>query len=178
MNNFNTKLVRCIDCGKQIEVSIYSNAVRCPKCKEIYKKKYELRYLTQKYKNGKFVCEVCGKSFHEDWRSPYSRQTPPRFCSKECSNRRNFSQKSKEKTSATLIKRFLKENGIEVDENMGLEILKIQSEKIHKNPKKKYRYPKNCILGKFERGEAFKRKSEILGKLGFDFEKDWEDEFF
>ena len=42
-----------------------------------------------------------------------------------------------------------------------------------------YKYPENCVLGKFERGNALKQKSANLQKLGFNFNNpNWEEEFF
>ena len=41
-----------------------------------------------------------------------------------------------------------------------------------------YKYPGNSILGKFERSQPFKLKLPTLKKLGFNFEKNWEEEFF
>lgn len=42
-----------------------------------------------------------------------------------------------------------------------------------------YKYPEDCVLGRFERGNALKQKSINLQKLGFNFDNpDWEEEFF
>ena len=42
-----------------------------------------------------------------------------------------------------------------------------------------YIYPKNCVLGRFERSQIYKQKSINLQKSGFDFSNyNWEEEFF
>lgn len=157
-----------------------------PECRKIYKKEYRTRRQSKKYSNGDYICESCGKHFNGDWRNPASRHTPPRFCSNECSHRRNFSQESKEKTAAVLRKRSLERKGVKLKGNEILEDLRnlnknyySEKRKFEKKKKeKKYKYPENCVLGRFERSLAYERKPDNLIRLGFDFNGRFEDEFF
>lgn len=48
-------------------------------------------------------CETCGKEFFEDWRRDRrSRQSKPDYCSRKCSNSRQWDGEHKEKLSKTL----------------------------------------------------------------------------
>lgn len=188
MSNKTYKLVKCIDCGRFEEAPLSAKIknFRCSTCREIHRKakikEYEEGLRKTNYWSGPFYCETCGKEFMEDWRTtPKTRKkSPPRFCCRECANSHIHSKETKEKIASSLIKNFLKENQIEFNEISNFEDLKDLSKRNGKKfkHKKEYKYPQDCVLGKFERCQAFKNKSETLKKLGFDFNKNWEDEFF
>lgn len=167
----------CEICGKEFSVSKFNPYINhCKTCRKALKKEREEQKVLEKVSiplDKFYTCETCGKSFNIDYRK-CKRNTLPRFCSRECANRRNFSQESKNKTAYAAIKNFLKKKDIDFNENSDLETLK----RLRDKNQKSYRYPRKCILGKFERSLPYTSKSKILRNLGFDFEKDWEDEFF
>ena len=70
-----TKIVKCVDCGKEIEVSIYSNPLQC-RCEDC-KKKYcaDLHNIN--------VCPICGKEFIPEF-TKSGLISLKKCCSKDC----------------------------------------------------------------------------------------------
>lgn len=101
------------------------------------------------------ICKSCGKEFFEDWRKDSKiRKTPCRFCCIECSHSRSLSKETKEKISKSLLKYH------------------------SPNPKRnRYFYDKDTELGRFERSQAYSKKSPNLIKVGFNFEGSLEKEY-
>lgn len=104
------------------------------------------------------ICENCGKEFFVDWRKDKQiRKTPCRFCCKSCSHTRKVSEETKQKIKSTLKEHFN---------------LKPKKEKVVK-----YFFDKQTELGKFERSQAYQKKSDNLIKVGFDFNKSLVEEY-
>jgi len=79
-------------------------------------------------KNKAYICENCGKEFIKDWRK--CKVGIPRFCSRSCANSRNFNNASKNKTSITLLKKYLNDNNVFYEENSSIEDLKLQTKMV------------------------------------------------
>lgn len=79
-----TKLAYCVDCGKEIEISIYNSAdtARCEDCKRKQAIKKRLENYLHKYSN-KLTCPVCGKEFMPKTLSSGFYSTS-KCCSAEC----------------------------------------------------------------------------------------------
>ena len=127
-----------------------------------------------------YICEVCGNKFFEDFRTDLKtiRKNKPRFCSKSCARKFSFSKILKTKKEAKCIKcnKVSLINIHRSSRNYVCEDCKRNKKELLKNH---YRYSAGCILGNFERSQAFKQRSNNLIKLGFNFENDnWEEEFF
>ena len=193
-----TKLVKCIDCNKWIEVNICTpdESVRCPECKKLHQKlnrqKRELKKKEEYKLNGPYTCLTCDKEFIEDYRkSATVKQGPPRFCCRECANKyaSHHLDQTRTKLLECTICHELKEANIHCSSDGFVcetcKNLKKEQEKISKKNNENsilhipYRYSEDCILGKFERSQSYKSKSINLQRLGFNFENpNWEEEFF
>lgn len=183
----------CEICGKEFSVSKFNPCINyCEDCRKELKKEREKQRALEKAAiplDKFYICETCGKSFNIDYRK-YDRNKPPRFCCATCARTFSSSKVDREAHKQVMQKKF---------ETQRLQRLKEKEE--HKtfvskgcirtlyNPKflkaediiYYYRYPKNCILGKFERSLVFKnyRYMGNLIKTGFDlWNQNWEEEFF
>ena len=183
----------CEICGKEFSVSKFNPYINhCKTCGKILKKEREKQRALEKASiplDKFYTCETCGKSFNIDYRK-YKRKTPPRFCCDSCAKIHSASKVNREAHKQIMQKKF---------EAQRLQRLKEKEE--HRaftskgciralyNPESLktedivyyYRYPENCILGKFERSLIFKnhRYTGNLIKTGFDFwNQNWEEEFF
>lgn len=183
----------CEICGKEFSASKFNPYINhCKDCGKILKKERRKQRALEKTSiplDKFYTCETCGKSFNVDYRK-YERKTPPRFCCDSCARAYSSSKVDREFHRQIMQKKF---------EPQRLQKLKEKEE--HKafvskgcirtlfNPKSLkiedivyyYRYPENCILGKFERSLIFKnhRYTGNLIKTGFDFwNRNWEEEFF
>lgn len=183
----------CEICGKEFSVSKFNPYINhCEACRKVLKKEREKQRALEKAAiplDKFYTCETCGKSFNVDYRK-YKRKTPPRFCSDSCAKIYSASKVDREAHKQIMQKKF---------EPQRLQRLKEKEEhkafaskgcirRLYDSKSLKiediiyyYRYPKNCILGKFERSLIFKnhRYTGNLIKTGFDFQnQNWEEEFF
>ena len=205
----NSIIKNCKRCNKEFETSKFTPYVEyCPECTKIIKnekatqrRRERAEILKQQRLEERnyepYICLTCGKEFIEDYRKDASdvKKEEPRFCCKECA--RTYSSHQLDQTRIKLIEctvcHELKEVNIHCSsENFICEECKKplnkQKENFKKSEKRKnennpshtfYKYPQDCILGRFERGHAYKQKSLNLQKLGFNFENpNWEEEFF
>lgn len=90
-----TKIVKCIDCGVDVEVKIQSDPkkIRCVDCKKIYKyNKHQIKICAKKddikntSSNKTFkskVCEICGGNI-EPTLTPSGNYSKTKYCSNEC----------------------------------------------------------------------------------------------
>lgn len=114
------------------------------------------------------ICEFCGKEITEDYRK--DKRTPQRFCSRSCANSYSSLYVDYEKLKDSFCTVCGKPIKIKHNATSG----RCDRCKV----KHIYRYSKDCVLGKFERSMAYIQRSTNLERLGFDFNKDWESEFF
>lgn len=131
--------------------------------------------MENEFKNHYHICLVCGKEFDEDYRIDKKyRKLPARFCSRQCANKYSSSRldQNKKKLIKCKVCHKTKEVNIHTSNNF------ICNDCRNLRKKEFYRYPENCILGRFERSQAFIRKSNNLKNLGFNFEGIFEEEFF
>ena len=136
--------------------------------------------------NKTYYCLFCNKPFTEDYRK--DKKGEPKFCCKKCD--RTYSSHQLDQTKTKLIEcticHELKEVNIHCSPiNFICEECKEKQKKEEKRNNENsvlhipYKYPENCVLGKFERSKAYKQKSINLIKMGFDFDDfNWEEEFF
>lgn len=193
MTNNHSKLVQCVDCGKTFETSIKNTTkiIRCPDCRIKYKRQRERERDQEKrkliYFEGPFICEYCGREFNDDYRKTFSsrKRSAPRFCGETCA-KSYAASKITPKTKLTTCPICKKEFSVDFRASTGCvhcpdcrtKKIKEKTKERAKENKESFKYSKNCILGKFERSGFFVGKTCNLQKLGFDFNKDWEEEFF
>lgn len=114
------------------------------------------------------ICEFCGKEITEDYRK--EKKGPVRFCSRKCANSFSSHHIDHDKLKDSFCSVCGEPITIKNNATSG-RCDKCKSKHI-------YRYPKDCVLGNFERSYAYTVKSINLKRLGFDFNNDWELEFF
>ena len=185
-----TKLIECTICHELKEAPKFRSPKNfvCDDCKanEIDRIK-ENRLKERNYES--YICWTCGNPFIEDYRKDKKsvKKEEPRFCCRECANKYSSDciDQNKTKLIECTICHELKEANIHCSsENFVCNECKENKKKEKRNIKNNilhisYKYSEDCILGRFERSQAYKQKSVNLQKLGFNFENsNWEEEFF
>lgn len=199
----NDRIVKiCKRCGKEFETSKFTPYIEyCPECTKIIKNEKatqrrreraevlkQQRLKERNYES--YICLTCGNSFIEDFRIDPNAilKEEPRFCCKECSTK--YSSNCLDRTQTKQVECTICHKLKEAPMNTSLEwfVCDECKEKQKKEEKRNnensilhvsYRYPKDCILGRFERSLAYKTKSPNLQKLGFNFNNfNWEEEFW
>ena len=173
----------------------------CPECRKIRKnnskkEKDHLRAEIIKQQRLEernyepYICLICGNPFIEDYRKSLKgvKKEEPKFCCQECAAKYSSHQINNKETKLAecIICHELKEINIHASsKNFICDECKENKKKEEKRNNENsvlhipYRYPKDCVLGKFERSQAYNQKSPNLQKLGFNFEDfNWEKEFF
>ena len=84
-----SKIIKCHDCGCDIEVGDRVNLAKCAACKEKTLRKRAER-KDKEYRNIPVAkCKVCGKEFNYDWRSNWEirRDKKLEFCCESCAKK-------------------------------------------------------------------------------------------
>ena len=198
----NSIIKNCKRCSKEFETSKYTPYVEyCPECTKIVKnekatqrRRERVEILKQQRLEERnyesYICQWCGNPFIEDFRIDLKAilKEEPRFCCKECLTK--YSSNCLDRTQTKQIECTICHELKEAPMNASLEefVCNECKEKQKKEEKRNnensvlhipYRYSKDCVLGRFERSQAYSQKSSNLQKLGFNFEDlNWEEEFF
>lgn len=115
-------------------------------------------YLNQK----NFICETCGISHNGEYATG-------RFCSRHCANSYSSSF-TKSKTKIVICPLCNKKHTVDIHSKNDVICGSC------KNIKNKY--DETTVIGKFVRSGLYNQQSKNLKKLGFDFSKNVEDEYF
>ena len=169
----NYKPYICLECGKEFteDYRIGIRAVKnnepkfcCHGCTVKYYNKHHYSYLYDINQTKFIECAVCHELKEVNIDIP-----SVNFICDDCKAETSFLDS--DKRIYILFK--LKEKNIEITKES---FYKACKDFVKRNT---YKYPENCVLGKFERSQAFKNKPINLIKVGFNFDNpNWEEEFF